>query len=103
MIIACNNCHKKFNIDSNLIPDNGRLLQCNSCNHKWFFKKKIINESITPSKIQAESTVDLLDNIPRFRADIEDKPHENVTKIVEEKELIKESFSQPKKKKIIKY
>ena len=42
MIIACNNCNKKFDIDSSLIPDNGRLLQCASCDHKWFFKKNII-------------------------------------------------------------
>ena len=39
MIITCNNCNKKFDIDSSLIPDKGRLLQCASCDHKWFFKK----------------------------------------------------------------
>ena len=37
MIISCNECHKKFEIDSNLIPDEGRLLQCSSCNHQWHF------------------------------------------------------------------
>tara|TARA_B100000795_G_C22506811_1_gene326140 strand:+ start:117 stop:593 length:477 start_codon:yes stop_codon:yes gene_type:complete len=42
MIIACQNCNKKFDIDQKLIPDNGRLLQCNICNHKWFFKNEII-------------------------------------------------------------
>ncbi|MDB4193900.1 zinc-ribbon domain-containing protein [Candidatus Pelagibacter sp.] len=41
MIITCNNCSKKFDIDSNLIPDKGRLLQCASCDHKWFFKKEV--------------------------------------------------------------
>ena len=30
---------KKLEIDKNLIPDQGRLLQCGSCNHEWFFKK----------------------------------------------------------------
>jgi len=39
MIITCNNCNKKFDIDSSLIPNLGRLLQCASCDHKWFFKK----------------------------------------------------------------
>ena len=38
MIINCENCNKKFNLDSNLIGANGRVLQCSSCNHKWFFK-----------------------------------------------------------------
>jgi predicted Zn finger-like uncharacterized protein len=38
MIITCDKCHKKFDINSNLIPKNGRLLECGSCNHQWFFK-----------------------------------------------------------------
>ena len=48
MIITCNNCNKKFNLDSNLIPDKGRLLQCASCNHKWFFKKEIFENTVSP-------------------------------------------------------
>ncbi|MDA7733543.1 zinc-ribbon domain-containing protein [Candidatus Pelagibacter sp.] len=48
MIITCNNCNKKFDIDSNLIPDKGRLLQCASCNHRWFFKKEIVENTISP-------------------------------------------------------
>jgi len=48
MIITCNNCNKKFNLDSNLIPDKGRLLQCASCNHKWFFKKEILENTVSP-------------------------------------------------------
>ena len=41
MIISCDQCHKKFEVDSNLIPKNGRLLECGSCNHKWFYKQDI--------------------------------------------------------------
>ncbi|MDA9105180.1 zinc-ribbon domain-containing protein [Candidatus Pelagibacter sp.] len=48
MIITCNNCNKKFDIDSNLIPDNGRLLQCASCEHKWFFKKEALENTVSP-------------------------------------------------------
>ena len=51
MIITCNNCNKKFELDSSLIPEKGRLLQCNGCNHQWFFKKKNINKLTTPIKI----------------------------------------------------
>jgi predicted Zn finger-like uncharacterized protein len=47
MIITCNNCSKKFSVNSNVIPEKGRLLQCNGCNNKWFFKKEITNEPIT--------------------------------------------------------
>ena len=38
MIVTCENCTKTFNIQDNLIPAEGRLLQCGSCYHKWFFK-----------------------------------------------------------------
>ena len=48
MIITCNNCNKKFDIDSSLIPDKGRLLQCASCDHKWFFKKEVLENTVSP-------------------------------------------------------
>ena len=48
MIITCNNCNKKFDIDSNLIPDKGRLLQCVSCDHRWFFKKEDVENNVSP-------------------------------------------------------
>ena len=37
MIIECINCHKKFEVNSDLIPESGRNIQCGSCNHIWFF------------------------------------------------------------------
>ena len=40
MIITCPSCQKKFELEDNLLPENGRTLQCGSCNYKWFFKKK---------------------------------------------------------------
>ena len=40
MIITCPSCQKKFELNDNLLPENGRTLQCGSCNYKWFFKKK---------------------------------------------------------------
>ena len=44
MIIQCINCHKKFEVNSSLIPSVGRLIQCGSCNYKWFYKPNIIEE-----------------------------------------------------------
>jgi predicted Zn finger-like uncharacterized protein len=41
MIIDCINCTKKFEVNASLIPDNGRTIQCGSCNHVWFYKPKI--------------------------------------------------------------
>ena len=54
MIVQCNNCHKKFDLDANLIPEEGRLLQCSACNHTWFFKKKKIEtpQEVTKPEIQ---------------------------------------------------
>ena len=40
MIITCPSCKKKFNLDINLIPSEGRDLQCGSCEHIWFYKKQ---------------------------------------------------------------
>ena len=51
MIITCTNCNKKFDINSDLIPKNGRLLECSSCNHQWFFKIKK-NEKFSKSSFK---------------------------------------------------
>ena len=47
MIIVCPSCQKRFEIDQNLIPKEGRLLQCGFCNEKWFFNinKKEVSEN----------------------------------------------------------
>ena len=47
MIIGCTSCNKKFEINSNLIPDSGRLLECSYCNNQWFFKKEKSNQETT--------------------------------------------------------
>ena len=40
MIIECPCKKKKFNIDIDLIPVEGRNLQCGSCDRIWFYKKE---------------------------------------------------------------
>ena len=45
MIIQCTNCNKKFEVDPELIPEKGRTIQCGSCNHNWFYKKEIPQQS----------------------------------------------------------
>ena len=47
MIIICPYCEKKFTLDENLIPKEGRLLKCGSCDETWFFKKN--NETVIKS------------------------------------------------------
>ena len=37
MIISCEKCNKKFELEDNLIPETGRLLQCGSCSYQWHY------------------------------------------------------------------
>ena len=46
MIITCPNCNKQFKIDNSLIPDEGRDLQCGSCNNVWFYKIEEENNEV---------------------------------------------------------
>ena len=55
MIISCKNCYKKYEIDSDLIPDKGRLLECANCNNQWFYKKNQIVEKIVPKEQPLEA------------------------------------------------
>ena len=55
MIITCPNCNKKFKIDNSLIPDEGRDLQCGSCNHVWLYKIEEENSKILKLKDEIDS------------------------------------------------
>ena len=57
MIITCPCEKKQFKIDESLIPQEGRELQCGSCERVWFYKPKnekddplTLNENITADK-----------------------------------------------------
>ena len=59
MIITCPCEKKQFKIDSSLIPQEGRELQCGSCERVWFYKPKnvseaplTLNENISKNKIE---------------------------------------------------
>ena len=71
MIITCNNCNKKFDIDSTLIPDKGRLLQCASCNYKWFFKKEVLEKKI--STINEDTSIDNVNIFDQNNSSINDE------------------------------
>ena len=62
MIISCENCNKNFEVDSTLIPENGRLLQCSACDHKWFYKiSKFSDLELSNNQITEEITENLSD------------------------------------------
>ena len=90
MIITCPNCNKKFKIDISLIPDEGRDLQCGSCNHVWFYNIQEKNNKILELKQEIISE------------DIETKAENNDDKIEEKKqpeEIIKTEINNKKKQK----
>ena len=86
MIITCPSCQKKFELDDNLLPENGRTLQCGSCNYKWFFKKedeiKVLekqlesneNENIDSNKTNTGNQSNILKNRTSDNIDKKRKP-----------------------------
>jgi len=95
MIVDCINCEKKFDVESDLIPDKGRLVQCNSCDFKWFFKKEIIN---VPSKVENDETINLLDKASDSKLDKDKIIQNSDVKTVEENILDKKSHLKTKYK-----
>ena len=102
MIIDCPSCNKKFEINSNMISDSGRLLLCSNCNHKWFFKKKVENNT-------TEIISDVSDKITEsFNKTLETEPHLYEASDLNENEPTegqvsnKASYVEPKNQKKIK-
>ena len=98
MIIECPCKKKKFNIDINLIPAEGRNLQCGSCDRVWFYKKEdpitetpLINEDIT---IKENEEIDNLDDNKSNDQEIK-RPVEENKKTKSELSTIKETASKP--------
>ena len=92
MIIECPACSKKFNIDENLIPDEGRLLKCGNCEHTWFFKK----EEKTKLEPETTNTSQIEENESEINIEPFDAPKKQTIKIrkkIKKKSLTKKSTS----------
>ena len=91
MIITCPNCNKRFKIDNSLIPDDGRDLQCGSCNHVWFYEIKQENNEIL--KLNEEiASKDI-----NIKSEFKKKKKEEKTKILEK---INDEINNEKKEEI---
>ena len=90
MIITCPNCNKQFKIDNSLIPDEGRDLQCGSCNHIWFYNIQEKSNEVLELKQEINSE------------EIESKVENKEDKIEEKQqpeEIIKTEINNKKKEK----
>tara|TARA_B100000795_G_C22737602_1_gene413936 strand:+ start:139 stop:597 length:459 start_codon:yes stop_codon:yes gene_type:complete len=96
MIITCNNCNKKFNVDVDLIPEKGRLLECSSCKHQWFFKHSItpkFKEAIKNENFEIFEPVNIkTDKILDNDQKINIKPSETVKQVKIEKKTKKKEY-----------
>ena len=98
MIIECPCKKKKFNIDINLIPAEGRNLQCGSCDRVWFYKKEDpipetlqINEDIAIKRSEDSDNL----NDDKFKEQIKKKPVEDNKKTESELSNIKKTEHKP--------
>ena len=87
MIVQCNNCHKKFDLDANLIPEEGRLLQCSACNNTWFFKKKKIEtpQEVTKPEIQNNKEEETISPKNDYANSSEKPSNDEIENVKEEK------------------
>ena len=101
MIINCECGKKKFNIDSSLIPEEGRLLKCGSCSKIWHYTPVLetkndedldvkINENINKNEVQfneainEENFTDINEKV--LSKEITDDEEDKENNIKEEKE-----------------
>ena len=81
MIITCPCEKKQFKIDSSLIPQEGRELQCGSCERVWFYKPE--NENEVPLTLNENASVDKVE--PEIQ--IKDQNEEFSEKLNQEKTI----------------
>ena len=105
MIVTCPNCKKKFTIDPNLIPEDGRDLKCGSCNHIWLYKMEDVNSKlltlnenndnneIEPDKAETESDGQVEKNQPIHKKINEKDEDINTIKFQEKQKIISKDKS----------
>ena len=90
MIITCPNCNKQFKIDNSLIPDEGRDLQCGSCNYIWFYNIQEKNNEVLELKQE------IISEYIKTKAEINENKIEEKQK---SEEIIKSEINNKKKEK----
>ena len=89
MIIECPCKKKKFNIDINLIPAEGRNLQCGSCDRIWFYKKEELKSE--PSQVNEDIAIKEKEDSDKLNDD--KSKNQLIKQPVEENEKAKSKLS----------
>ncbi|MDC3187959.1 zinc-ribbon domain-containing protein [Candidatus Pelagibacter sp.] len=89
MIIECPCKKKKFNIDINLIPAEGRNLQCGSCDRVWFYKKEVP----IPETLQINEDIAIKENDKGDNLDDNKSNDQEIKRIVKENKKTKSELS----------
>ena len=95
MIIECLNCNKKFNVDDELIPEGGRLIQCGSCDHSWHYKNENIILETLAADNDNKNVVD--DDAPII------KQQESITELTKVKKNIKINNTKIEKNRVVNF
>ena len=93
MIIECPCKKKKFNIDINLIPSEGRNLQCGSCDRVWFYKKSEQKTELS----QISEDIGIKENEDSEKLNANKSNDQVINQAVEETKIAKSELSVIKK------
>ena len=93
MIITCPCEKKQFKIDSSLIPQEGRELQCGLCERVWFYKP--VNESESPLTLNENISANKVE--PAIETD---EKNLEVSKNLQKEEIIVPKIKKDKSKEI---
>ena len=93
MIVICINCDKKFELNSELIPENGRTIQCGSCNHIWFFKKNTEKTVFTDDNLEKTNNQNILVDVDEKLIEEHKIKEKNKNKDKTYKKTVKKKFT----------
>jgi len=78
MIVTCENCNTRFNLDENLIKESGSKVRCSKCNHTFTVHKSVPVEEPESAVELEEAPADFPDSpeAPLSSLEAEDAPEE---------------------------
>ena len=71
MIINCQKCNKKFKVDDDLMPPQGRLLKCGNCGNSWFYENN--KEKIDDINVFNKTVNDNVENKIKLKTNLSKK------------------------------